>query len=52
MTGREVAKLVNEIRSAGRYQIRFNAENLSSGIYYLKMKAGEFTDVKRMILVK
>lgn len=52
MTGREVAKLVNEIQSAGRYHIRFNAGNLSSGIYYLKMKAGEFTDVKRMMLVK
>ncbi len=52
MTGREVSKLVNEVQSAGRYQIRFNSGNLSSGIYYLKMKAGEFSDVKKLVIMK
>ncbi|CAN5465320.1 hypothetical protein BH10BAC5_BH10BAC5_11880 [soil metagenome] len=52
MLGKEVAQLVNEIRTAGNYQIDFNASNLSSGVYFYKLTAGEFTDVKRMMLVK
>ena len=52
MSGREITKLVNETQTAGRYEIKFNAGNLSSGIYYLKMKAGDFTDVKKMAVTK
>ena len=36
----------------GTYQIRFDAARLSSGVYYYKMTAGEFSDVKRMVLIK
>lgn len=50
--GKEVLTLVNEIRSTGNYETEFNGINLSSGIYFLKMEAGEFVDVKRMILIK
>jgi len=52
MLGREVKVLVNEIKSPGKYVVSFDATGLSSGVYFYKMTAGEFTNVKRMVLVK
>lgn len=51
-TGREVKTLVNEVKKAGIYSVSFDASELSSGIYFYKMTAGEFSDVKKMILLK
>ncbi|MCH6573579.1 MAG: T9SS type A sorting domain-containing protein [Bacteroidetes bacterium] len=50
--GAEVATLVNEVREAGSYEIQFNANNFSSGIYYYKIIAGNFVETKKMILLK
>lgn len=50
--GREVSAPVNEFKQAGSYEINFNAENFSTGIYYYRINAGEFTDTKKMILIK
>jgi hypothetical protein len=50
--GNEVAILVNEYRMAGKYEAEFNASNLSSGIYYYKITAGEFVQTRKMILLK
>ncbi|MEJ5261808.1 MAG: T9SS type A sorting domain-containing protein [Ignavibacterium sp.] len=50
--GNEVASLVNEYRTAGSYAINFNASNLSSGVYYYKLTAGNFTETKKMILMR
>lgn len=50
--GNEVASLVNEYRTAGSYSINFNASNLSSGVYYYKLTAGDFSETKKMILVR
>ena len=50
--GKEVATLVNDNKPAGFYTVAFNASSLPSGVYFYKLTAGEFTDVKRMILVK
>jgi hypothetical protein len=50
--GKEVATLVNDYRTAGTYQVEFNASNLASGVYLYKIEAGEFNDVKKMMLVK
>ncbi|MBK8551083.1 MAG: T9SS type A sorting domain-containing protein [Ignavibacteria bacterium] len=50
--GNEVASLVNEKQNAGSYDIEFNAVNLASGIYYYEMNAGEFKQVRKMILIK
>lgn len=50
--GKEVANLVNEVRNAGSYIIDFNASHLSSGVYYYRIQAGEFMQVKKMVLVK
>jgi len=50
--GKEVSSLVNESKSAGIYEVEFNASNLSSGIYYYTLQAGSFTQTKKMILTK
>jgi hypothetical protein len=51
--GREVAELVkNENLKAGSYLFDFDASNLPSGIYCYKFSAGDFSDVKKMVLVK
>ena len=50
--GREVTELVNGELSAGNYDYSFNALNLSSGVYFYKLTAGDFTAVKKMLLVK
>jgi hypothetical protein len=50
--GREVSTLVNEIKQAGTYSIDFDASYLSSGVYFYRIEAGEFEDVKRMVVVK
>ncbi len=50
--GREINTLVNELKSAGYYSIDFDATSLNSGVYFYKIDAGTFSDIKRMILVK
>jgi len=50
--GSEVATLVNEKQNAGNYEVNFNAKNLSSGIYYYRLKTGSFVESKKMILLK
>jgi hypothetical protein len=52
LSGREVAKLVNDFRTAGYYSVSFNASNLSSGTYFYRIDAGSFTDTKKMLLIK
>jgi len=50
--GNEVAKLVDEFRSAGTYEIDFNASKLSSGVYFYELQTGEFVTTKKMILIR
>ena len=50
--GRKVKTLVNEVESAGKYSVNFNAEYLSSGIYIYQLKAGKFISTKKMLLMK
>ncbi|MBK8984256.1 MAG: T9SS type A sorting domain-containing protein [Ignavibacteria bacterium] len=52
MSGKEVMTLVDGVKNAGYYSINFNASNLSSGIYFYKLSANDFTSVKKMMLVK
>ncbi len=53
ITGKLVATLANnEFVTAGTKEISFNAANLASGIYFYTLKAGDFTQTKKMILVK
>jgi hypothetical protein len=50
--GREVAELVDGYKSAGRYKVSFNAEALTSGVYFYTLKAGNYVESKKMIVVK
>lgn len=50
--GREVAVLVDDWKEAGRYEIEWNGEKHSSGVYLYKLSAGEFVAVKKMLLAK
>jgi len=52
MSGKEVATLVNEVRSAGYYSVNFNASQLTSGVYFYSISADNFTATKKMLLVK
>ncbi len=50
--GVEIETLVNNIQPAGIYEVNFNAGNLASGIYLYHLKAGSFTAVKKLILLR
>jgi pimeloyl-ACP methyl ester carboxylesterase len=50
--GREVATLVNEVKSAGTYSTTFNAEKMSSGVYFYRIQAGSFTQTKKFVLLR
>ena len=50
--GNEVATLVNEVKSAGEYEIKFDASELPSGIYFYQLKSGSFSQTKKMLLLK
>lgn len=52
LTGREIAKLVNEYKQAGYYTVSFNGSNFASGVYFYRIQAGNFTQVKKMVLIK
>ncbi|MFA5012529.1 MAG: T9SS type A sorting domain-containing protein [Ignavibacteria bacterium] len=52
ITGREIKTLVNEVKQAGYYTVDFNGSHLSSGVYFYRIKSGNFVSVKRMVLIK
>jgi hypothetical protein len=52
LLGQEVKTLVKEEKPAGQYEVKFDASHLASGVYLYRLQAGEFTEVKKMILMK
>lgn len=50
--GREVTTLLNEPRDAGRHQVIFNGTGLPSGVYFYVIRAGQFSDSKKLMLIK
>ncbi|NCQ19247.1 MAG: hypothetical protein COW85_14390 [Ignavibacteria bacterium CG22_combo_CG10-13_8_21_14_all_37_15] len=58
MLGNEVVTLVNEEKPAGKYQVNFNAlrttnnQQLPSGVYFYQLRAGQFVQTKKFVLMK
>jgi len=52
IAGQKIKTLLNKKMLSGRHEVEFNAQNLSSGIYFYRIEAGEFQDVKKMILIR
>jgi len=52
ITGREIATLVNEEKSPGKYSVKFDAGNLTSGIYFYRLQSGTTQFIRKMIVLK
>lgn len=50
--GSEIETLVNEEKSIGNYEVNFDASKLATGIYFYRIKAGQFVETKKMVLIK
>ena len=50
--GKEISTLVNELKPAGSYIVKFNGNNLSSGIYFYKLQTENYSSIKKMVLIK
>lgn len=52
LLGRQVGVLVNELKTPGRYRVNFNADRLSSGVYFCRMRAGDFVQIRKLLLMR
>jgi hypothetical protein len=52
MVGKEVVTLINEEKPAGYYQVNFSSSDMPSGIYFYELKAGSYSEVRKMLLLK
>ena len=52
IVGREAATLIENEMAAGSYKFEFNGTNIASGVYFYKLSAGNFSNVKKMVLLK
>jgi hypothetical protein len=52
LAGREVITLVDQFQAAGEFTVTFNAAGLSTGIYFYRLNVGDYSEVKRMTLLK
>ena len=52
ISGKEIAALVNESQQSGEHTIKWNSEGIPSGIYMYRITAGNYTETKRMVLLK
>jgi hypothetical protein len=50
--GRHVATLVNDVQDAGGYSVEFEASQLAAGIYFYQLKVNDFTDLKKVVVLK
>ncbi|MFH0736762.1 MAG: T9SS type A sorting domain-containing protein [bacterium] len=50
--GAEVANLINEYKNAGTYEVNFDGSNLTTGVYFYKLQTGNFTQTKKLLLLK
>lgn len=52
LLGQEVETLINQTQTAGKYTLRFDASRFSTGVYFYRLQAGQFSQIKKMLLIK
>jgi len=52
LLGREIAVLMNKETAAGKYDVKFDGSNLSSGVYFYRLKASGYVETKKLLLIK
>ncbi|GBD88739.1 hypothetical protein BMS3Abin03_02680 [bacterium BMS3Abin03] len=52
MLGREVAILLNKVQSAGNHEIKFDASDFTSGVYFYRLQSGSFSETKKLVLLR
>jgi hypothetical protein len=52
MLGKTISTLVNERMPGGNYEVNFDASDLSSGVYFYRLTAGSFVNIKKMVVIK
>jgi len=52
ITGREVQTLVSESLQPGTYEVSFDGSGYNSGVYFYKLTAGDYSETKKMLLIK
>ncbi len=50
--GKEITTIVNEYKNAGNYEVSFNASEIPSGVYYYRLKAGSYSSIKKLVVLK
>jgi hypothetical protein len=50
--GRQVSVLVNERKTPGSYEVKFDGSNLASGVYFYRLQAGDYVATKKLLLMK
>ncbi len=50
--GKEIETLVNQEQTAGKYEVKFDGSNLPGGIYFYKLHAGQYSETRKMVLIK
>jgi hypothetical protein len=52
LLGREVAELVNERKGPGIYEMEWNASRVASGVYFVRLEAGAFSSIRKLVMIK
>jgi hypothetical protein len=52
LRGREIQTLVNEKLNPGTYEVTFDGSNYASGVYFYRLRSGEFVETKKLVLLK
>jgi hypothetical protein len=52
LIGREVAVLVNGMKMPGKYEVEFDASTLTSGVYFYRLRAGDFIQTRKLLLLR
>jgi hypothetical protein len=50
--GRELSTLVSEVKAPGTYTVEWDARGLPSGVYFYRMQAGQFTETRKLVLLR